>query len=501
MVGSKGSGSRDHVRGTIVCRIIALSLVAGLLLVPCDIATAEDGGWISDDGNPQRNGISPYETNVEGGGVRWVFNSQPSSSVYGLVVAPDGAIYTVVSELPKGPYNISARTTESIYALYPNGTIKWVSGLMNRPNDLTVGMDGTLYCTIDVGPLPPPFPEEGFWNSSADYVVVALDPKNGSVKWSYDPPGLLENQAIGNMIGGPDGRLFFSAYDQICALDGAGKLLWNISIPEHSSICMFQNSTILTSSYGHLYHILPNGTIEADVPLEYEGATIGGEPVIAPDGDIMVTGYDSIRGVDVLYRANPDGIVLWSYHADANVTFLDLKMDLQGNSYIRCKERSLGPDGNDRYSSFTIAVGPEGSLKWSTKHDTFVLAVSANGILYGMTAYDPYGLAGIKFTALDQNGSVLWEKDTLHGPSPLHGAYGGDVFGTAAIAPDGSVYFIGQVDSTNYGYIVSIVGTPQGGDPGLGEQHLIIAIIIGSVVALLAGCLFVKKRSKGEWQQ
>ncbi len=495
-MGRGESGSWERIQGPWTMWLVAIALVAGLLSASCGIASAQSGGWTSSQGNPQGNGISPYNTTAEGGGVQWVFSSQPSSSVSGLVIAPDGTIYTTVGVYPKERY-IFARSTESIYAINPDGTVKWVSETLNEPRGMTTGMDGTLYCTVKIVP-PPPYPQDGFWNSSTDSVLFALSPENGSVIWSYNPPELSDQDSIGAVIGGPDGRVFFSAMDDICALDHDGQLLWNLTIPGHTTICMFQNGTILTSDHGHLYYILPNGTIDAVIPIAYEDESIGGSPTIAPNGDVVLMGNSTI-GVDALYRIDSAGVTLWSYQAEENVTFMSLSMDPQGNVYVLCQKQSVGLNGNFYSPFYTISINPEGLLRWTTEHETFVWATSADGILYGLTVYDPLGFASVKFTALDQDGRVLWEKDILNGPSPLYGSYSYS-FGAAAIAPDGSVYFLGQVYPTYYGYIVSIRGTPQGTDPGLSEQYVIIATSVVSIVALLACCLLIKRRSGERWQ-
>jgi hypothetical protein len=97
---------------------------------------------------------------------------------------------------------------------------------------------------------------------------------------------------------------------------------------------------------------------------------------------------------------------------------------------------------------------------------------------------------------------MLWQRDTLHAPSPLADLHiEGERY--VAIGPDGTVYFVGEIMMTSpgyFGYVLAVRGTPHVNDPGLDQQYFILAISVFVMAALLA-ILYVAKKRGGGWEQ
>jgi hypothetical protein len=423
-----------------------------------------------------------------------VFNAGQHTQVSGLAVAPDGTIYTVVT---LSSLNGTELVNEDfLCALSPNGTLKWKSNasidLFIQSYSLTIGQDGTIYSVKEVVVRSPPDPISGHRYENHTFAIMALNPDDGSVKWEYHPPNLPDNMALSNLLIGPNDELFFSASNQICALDQFGQSLWNLTFPYHSSFVLAQNSSIVVTADGHLLFILPNGTISGNVTITDGTSLLSGQPMIRNDGNILLLGYDGLHVIA------PNGTLLWSFRNGDTSMPESVVLDKNDNAYLRFENRTIGDDGNFVDRLYLASLGPDGGLRWVRNQDTVITAVSADGLLYGVTSDHSYSQTSVRFIALRDDGSVKWLMDELHGPSPLGGSYGGGLTGNSAIGSDGTVYFTGWNSWVGYGYVLALKGNPHGGDPGLTEQTLIVTLTVVTVAAIIVLCYIVKRRDEGE---
>jgi outer membrane protein assembly factor BamB len=126
-------------------------------------------------------------------------------------VAPDGTIY------------ISDHGTKQLYALDPDGKIKWKHSFKDEVDspcltstNVTVGRDGTLYADLKYRCGGP-----GGW-------IFALDPKDGSVKWRFTfERGLLDSP----MSVDRDGNIYIGIGDgYLYSLNPEGNVNWKLLV-------------------------------------------------------------------------------------------------------------------------------------------------------------------------------------------------------------------------------------------------------------------------------
>jgi len=114
-------------------------------------------------------------------------------------IADDGTIYVVSLD-------------NYLYAINPDGTLKWKTNV-GAGTSPTIGQDGAIYCGWDH--------------------LYAVNPTNGSIKWSFDPGGVIDGGTPCNSL---DGAIIFGT--QIGELDGGeliavnpdGTLRWRIML-------------------------------------------------------------------------------------------------------------------------------------------------------------------------------------------------------------------------------------------------------------------------------
>lgn len=163
-----------------------------------------------------------------------------------------------------------------LYAIYPNGTIRWqiiTGGWENTP---TVGSDGIIYVGSDYNKLYAIYPNgsikweyyfsDSIWTSPAlandgslyigskDNYLYALTP-NGTLKWKFK----TENWIQSSPIISADGTIFFGSHDSyLYGLNPNGKLKWKFKTNDEiiSSPAIGADGTVyIGSESGYLYAI------------------------------------------------------------------------------------------------------------------------------------------------------------------------------------------------------------------------------------------------------
>ena len=219
----------------------------------------------------------------------------PSTTATGLVdfnctpaIAIDGTIYAV------GTNNI-------VYAYNPNGTLKWTAIYSTdvgfASSAIALASDGTVYVSAKLNtPVAP--------DTLADGVLIALNPANGSVKWSVTlvdtnveqgGPAIAANGTV--YLGNTGG--FMRAYNPT-----TGAQLWSFTasggievVPAIDNLGRLYFGT----TTGNFYVLNSNGT-EAYTMLDL-GDRIDSSAAIDTDGSIYVASTDGTGvGSGKLYK-------------------------------------------------------------------------------------------------------------------------------------------------------------------------------------------------------
>ena len=364
---------------------------------------------------------------------------------------------------------------------FPTGTILIPDDedVVNANTSPTIGPDGTVYF------------------GSYDHQFYALNPEDGSVKWSFDAEGPLRSPAIV----GADGTVYLAVsqypYTQSVSDPETGEnfsdnYLYAVSPPTGSNELGVLKWRRLMTSYTSS-HFVPEDSvaISADGTLYLGGKGGDGEllyaldpedgstkwtfvdsddvdvdvnrvsnhtPAISPDGTIYMGGYRSVDGFteSFFYAINPPseaggntGELLWRYRPpDESVRYAG---DETHNGSFKFSNPAIGADGiiyitNSEHSIYAFNPS-DGSRKWrSTGSDGMVSssntdifqssgAVAADGTIYfgGVNGNDM--LYALKPT----DGTRKWaydvrDEDTFAGD--LHHVKSGAVLGA-----DGRTYF------------------------------------------------------------
>ena len=218
-------------------------------------------------------------------------------------------------------------------------------------------------------------------------------------------------------------------------VDGTVKWIFETGDAIESSPVIDSNGTIYVGSHdGYLYAINPDGTekwrFDAGPPI-YDvrwnvNKSIMATPAIASDGTIYI--YSS---ANYLFAVNPDGTEKWRFYVKwGNDFWSSPVIDLDGTIYVGSARSQEDSD----YDGGLVAVNPDGTQKWLFLDDSGVTSTAAIGpdgtIYFGGNVGNPSGPGNIgKVYALNPDGSQIWEftTETWMESSPV-------------IASDGTIY-------------------------------------------------------------
>ena len=290
------------------------------------------------------------------------------------VIDKNGTIYT-------GSY------CSGLYAIYPNGTIKWTLDI--DVWGIAIARDGTIYV--------------GGW----ERYLYAISP-DGTIKWKCK----INGGACGYPLIGEDGTIYvgsshpLTANGKFYAIYPNGTIKWRVDLDGCSS-AVLNNNTIYTDCFrdGYLYAIYANnGTIKWKSWEGSFGTSYG--PSVDEKGIIY---YASRNGY--LYAFYPNGTLKWKYNIGGSYT--PPAISEEGKLYVASGENVYAFDSN-------------GTLLWKRKtYSARGLVIDKNGVIYGLGDYYVY--------ALNPNGTLRWVWKTneylIRGPS---------------IGKDGTIYFVGE---------------------------------------------------------
>jgi len=257
---------------------------------------------------------------------------------------PDGTVYC--SDL------------HHLYAVEPNGGLKWALAGAGGMRPITFGTDGTIYAAAEEVPGQP----QG---------VVAVNP-DGTVRWSFTPASGY-NLMVGPGVG-PDGNIYATANSNLggigtFALDSDGNLLWSNPGPGANTI----NRHEIDFSHDRFY-ISYNGQTGPPSIVAYDysgnviwdshqlGQTMGSDPELDANGRLILA-----WGLIGVQAWTPEGTIEWTYEPPGSL----------GNVVAP----AVGPDGviydGTWLGGDLFAVNPDGTTKW-------LLSDQVEGFLWNM---------------------------------------------------------------------------------------------------------------------
>jgi len=342
----------------------------------------------------------------------------------GIVIDDDGVLYF-------GSYD------RYLYAVYPNGTLKWRYGrtgmwIWSTP---AIDEDGTVYV--------------GSWDSK----LYAVNP-NGTEKWSLGmggnvdaSPAIAENGTIYVGAMGPGN------YGRINAVNPNGTIKWqyNTDYWITGGPAIADDGTVyIGSGDTYVYAMNPNGTLRWRFKT---GHYVKGPPSIADDGTIYIGSWD-----DYLYAIYPNnGTMKWRHQVG---------LGTESNP-------SIGPDGTIYVGGgYLYAVNPNGTRKWTfdfgeNKHShQSSPAISADGIIYISLIIGSDD--GGEILAVNPDGTERWRKwlaDHEGQSSPTIGSDGTVYVGSSTMAsgnPHGNIHAFGrkELEADAHGPYVGIINEP-----------------------------------------
>ena len=292
---------------------------------------------------------------------------------------------------------------KNLYAIYPNGTLKWNYTNGNYiSSSPAIGGDGIIYygnyyklsalnpdgtmkwnfTTLGIILFSPPaIGSDGtIYVGSEDSHLYALY-LNGTEKWNFTDNGtIIASPAIGS-----DGTIYIVSGNNLYGITSTGNLKWKYSITNNtfpgliSSPAIGSNGVIYVGSdNGFLYAFNPEGTLK----WKYQtGNGIYSSPCIGSDGTVYVGSGDGY-----VYALNPEGALKWKYQTGHGID----------------SSPCIGSDG-------TLYIGSEDCKLYAIqdKHITPSVISNIKSGLYNTTKI-------VKLT-LNENGTIYY---TLNGKTP-----------------------------------------------------------------------------------
>ena len=253
------------------------------------------------------------------GTLKWSYINEGDEGWSSPAIGNDGTIYT------SGYYQGQATPSSTriygiLYAINPNGTLKWNYTITEPTNNQgssysyappAIGPDGTIYFTGDIA----------YYGITGR--LYALNP-NGTLKWQkiINPnPSYYTNLRTSPAIAN-DGTIIIAPFyynytdytSVIYAYNPDGSEKWNFTYTNTwiTGLAIANDGTIYTvgrynnNDKGIVYALKPDGTPKWNYTINYP---IYYSPVIGKDGTIY---FGDGIAQNTLYALNPDGTVKWS---------------------------------------------------------------------------------------------------------------------------------------------------------------------------------------------
>jgi outer membrane protein assembly factor BamB len=322
-----------------------------------------DSPWPMFGHDERHTGRSPYSTEDNPFIEKWRLNTDWVEG--GLAIDNDGIIYF-------GDAN------RDLYAVYPNGTIKWTKHLngwiWSTP---AIAEDGTIYIGTNgniLFAIKPDGTEKWRFNSGGTIFcspsiaddgsiyfgtmkeldegeIYALYP-NGTMKWVFETGDFVSsNPAIGD-----DGTIYIGSSDHyLYSINPNGTLKWRYKtgdrVKSHPSIA--DDGTVYFSSFdGKTYALNPDGSLKWTFNNPGSGVIA---PVIAEDGTIYIAG-DGISALNQI-----DGTLKWNFYLGEDIYIGHSTPAISSDGTIFVGTIINIDDGGE-----VIAIYPDGTERWSS---------------------------------------------------------------------------------------------------------------------------------------
>ncbi len=323
--------------------------------------------------NPQHTGQSEFsgpQTNE----IKWISDLSKIYSRANIapVISSNGTIYFI-------------RNKGIVYAVNPNGTLKWEKDLNQSINSKSpaIGIDGTIYLGTDKGNL------------------IALNQEDGSIKWTYSTPSQewIPSAPTISIINEQETIYFGSPDNNLYAIDSHGNLKWTFPTNNFidNSPAISQDGTIYFGSADqYLYALNPDSTLKWKFDLENSTAS---SPAIDENGIIYI-GTGTGGGKAKFYAINPNGSEKWNYEHTNRIGSPSID-ELNQTVY-------LPVDGSYNQSKLIALNKENGELKWEYETNSDAgwffskLAIDKDGTIYGGREY---------LYAVNPNGELKWKYD------------------------------------------------------------------------------------------
>lgn len=390
---------------------LCISLIIWCLTSMLTSAQVANSPWPVFGQNIHNTRISPHE-GTEQGNYKWSypFNGVVSESP---IIGPEGNIY------------IGHRN--ALYAIRPNGTLKWKHVLKGEYGAISpaISKDSVLYFGSQSGKLALVNLEgERYWSVETGEYNISAPPLIG-------PDGTIYFNSIkpGTKTTPPGGRLY--------AMTAIGTEEWKIDTPHPipGSPAFGTDTSIIFASKATLY----KANTEGEIRWTYTPpSSMNSTPTVGPKNRIYVgTRAGTLRVISA------DGKLQWKYNAGGHLKeeFEDGVYDgsgaVNGATAIGMDSTIFITNENKKATSdsgFVHALTPVGKLKWKREIETL------SG--YQSPAMDSSGTvyvgANTGIYSFDSDGNVVWHNTDPNAPGESS---------SPAIGPQGTIYIAGPDSS------------------------------------------------------
>jgi hypothetical protein len=333
-----------------------------------------------------------------GGRAKWRFQADSIQITSKPLVGPDGTVYVMDDYA-------------HLYALTPDGGLKWMTVAGGQGSRLTQGSDGTLY-------------------TMADGRLTAIRP-DGTLKWIFTHPDM--SWTVSGPTVGPDGNIYGVVQNGLgfFSVTPTGQLRW--SNPRVGDRTPRGHAIVFSNGQAYINHRhldYPNQELQAygmaDGRLRWvRDADSSSQPLIGPSGRIYV---ENLMGVWYSVIYNPDGSV-----------FLNREGSIG--------PRSFSPDLSKLYTrafqSTQLAALNSLTLNsiWTYTSSSFIAGPTADPFdrILLSQSYTNYGTSQ-SLMAVTTGGQYLWREEL-----PFENGGYVQLSTSPAFSPDGQTAYLGTI--------------------------------------------------------
>jgi outer membrane protein assembly factor BamB len=321
--------------------------------------------------------------------VVWRYHADYAGYYCSPAVGDDGTIYFATGMFVLATGYLPG----TLYAINPDGTLKWSYYLSKSFFSPAVGENGWIYVM------------------DHDYKVYAFT-ASGALAWTFDD---FDYSFVKRDMGqrtpaiGADGTVYVGA-DGLYALDPeTGERRWHFIRPPGQRECIASpviaedGTVFVVIGEDTLYAVNPNGTRAWAFGFDNEDELSFATPAIDAGGVVYVP--TERHSESKVYAINSDGTLRWKYQVDeARVVRASPAIAEDGTIYIATKA------GGADLCSRVIALSPAGSDIWEmaiptvhqTRDDVYSSpSVGADGIIY-------FGAESEMMFAVNPDGTLNW---------------------------------------------------------------------------------------------